>query len=354
MARRNRVVRKVLVIRFRRVGDAVLSSVVCNTLRLNFPGVEIHYVLNEAIAPLFEGHPAVDKVIAFSERENHNLFVYLVKVWRLMRKEHYDVILDLRGTLKTAWFSLFAPFVHYRIGRKKWYNCFWLKYRILFSKQEIVSEIRENLHMLRPLKQEKVLTYVKDFNLQVSEKEVKDFRKRMVHSGIDFSAPVVVCAPLTRIVGKAWDKKRMQEVLGRIVKQWNAQLIVNYAPAEREEALRLFEEMGRESRVFINIEAKNLRELGAMCRNADFFFGNEGGARHVAQAFGLPCFAIYPTGVNKRKWLPHPSERNQGISPRDILSPEEWERLSDAERFERLGVEDVWRGLEPLLDTFLS
>ena len=105
MVRRNRVVRKVLVIRFRRVGDAVLSSVVCNTLRLNFPGVEIHYVLNEAIAPLFEGHPAVDKVIAFSERENHNLFVYLVKVWRLMRKEHYDVILDLRGTLKTAWFS---------------------------------------------------------------------------------------------------------------------------------------------------------------------------------------------------------------------------------------------------------
>lgn len=354
MGKRDRKIRKVLVIRFRRVGDAVLSAVVCNTLRLNFPGVEIHYVLNEAIAPLFEDHPAVDRVITFSERENHNLFYYLLKVWRLMRGEHYDVILDLRGTLKTSWFSLFAPFVHYRIGRRKWYNCFWLRYRILFSKQEIVSEIRENLHMLRPLKKEKALTYVKDFSLRVSEEEVRNFRERMVRAGIDFSRPVVVSAPLTRVAGKAWDKNRARVVLSRIVKQYGAQVIVNYAPAEREEALRLHEEMGCEPQVFINIEARDIRELGAMCRNADFFFGNEGGARHVAQAFGLPCFAIYPPGVNMRKWLPHPSERNQGISPRDVLPRAEWERLSNEERFDRLSVEAVWEELKPMLDIFLS
>lgn len=354
MVRKNRKIRKVLIIRFRRVGDAVLSSVLCNTLRLNFPDAEIHYVLNEAIVPLFENHPAVDKVIAFSERENHNLCRYVLKIWRLMRRERYDVILDLRGTLKTAWFSLFAPWVHYRIGRKKWYNWFWFRYRIKFSKQEIVSEIRENLHMLRPLKQEKELVYVRDFGLMVSREEVATFRMRMTQAGIDFAFPVVICTPLTRIAGKAWDKKRMQEIVCRLIERWNVQVVVNYASAEREEAWQFYEDMGRERRLFVNIEAKTLRELGAMCCNANFFFGNEGGARHIAQAFGLPCFAIYPPNVNKRKWLPHPSERNQGISPQDVVSSLEWEGLSDAERFERLSVDAVWEMLVPMLEDCLK
>ena len=37
-------IKKVLVIRFRRVGDATLSSVICTSLRKSFPEAEIHYV----------------------------------------------------------------------------------------------------------------------------------------------------------------------------------------------------------------------------------------------------------------------------------------------------------------------
>ena len=347
------MVRKVLVIRFRRVGDAVVSSVVCNTLRLNFPDAEIHYVLNEAIAPLFEGHPAVDRVIPFSERENHTPRLYLRKVWRLMRRERYDVVLDLRGTLKTSWFSLFSLSSRYRIGRRKWYNCLWFTHRITFSAAETVSEVRENLHMLRPLRREKPLRLVTDFSLSVTPAEVASFREYMRGRGVDFSRPVVVCAPLTRIPGKEWDKARMREILARICGEYGAQLVLNYAPAERADAVALFEAMGRPSGVFIDVEARDLRELGAMLSNADFFFGNEGGARHAAQAFGLPCFAIYPPRVSVCKWLPHPGERNRCVSPCDYLSPDEWARLSDAERFATLTVERVWSALRPMLDDCL-
>ena len=58
-------VKKVLVIRFRRIGDAVLSVVICSSLRKSFPEAEIHYVLNDHIAPLFENHP-MRKIIIFS------------------------------------------------------------------------------------------------------------------------------------------------------------------------------------------------------------------------------------------------------------------------------------------------
>ena len=80
-------VKKVLVIRFRRIGDAVLSVVICSSIRKSFPEAEIHYVLNDHIAPLFENHPDIDKIITFSDEENNHFFKYLRKVRQLMKTE---------------------------------------------------------------------------------------------------------------------------------------------------------------------------------------------------------------------------------------------------------------------------
>ena len=46
---------KILVIRFRQMGDAILATPLLSTLRANFPDAQIDFVLNERIAPLFKG-----------------------------------------------------------------------------------------------------------------------------------------------------------------------------------------------------------------------------------------------------------------------------------------------------------
>ena len=57
----------ILVIRFRQMGDAILATSLLNTLRHNFPEAQIHFVLNEKIAPLFQGHPSIDRIITFAD-----------------------------------------------------------------------------------------------------------------------------------------------------------------------------------------------------------------------------------------------------------------------------------------------
>lgn len=42
---------KVLIIRFRRVGDAVLTSSICTTLKQSDPNIEIHYSLRLPYRP---------------------------------------------------------------------------------------------------------------------------------------------------------------------------------------------------------------------------------------------------------------------------------------------------------------
>ncbi len=233
-------VKKVLVIRFRRIGDAVLSVALCTSIRKSFPGAEIHYVLNEHIAPLFEGHPDIDKVIPFSNDENNHFFYYLRKVWLLVRKERYDVIIDTRSTLKTLWFSIFSLKTKYRIGTSKYYTLFFHNYRIQNQSDNRLNEVERNLLLLRPLEREGKLVISSDFKLEVSNQEMIEFKEYMKRKGIDFSRVVVVCTPFTRVVGKAWNMERMKEVLMRLIRDYDAQLIFNYSQEEKIAAQDLY------------------------------------------------------------------------------------------------------------------
>ena len=53
-------IKRILIIRFRQIGDSILAVALCSTLKKSFPDAEIHFVLNKNIAPLYEGHPDID------------------------------------------------------------------------------------------------------------------------------------------------------------------------------------------------------------------------------------------------------------------------------------------------------
>src|SRR3954466_8948419 len=113
---RQQSIKKILVIRVRHIGDSVLSIPFCTTLKRSFPNAEVHYLVNENIAPLYEHHPDMDKVIALSEKESHSFLKYVLRVRSIVKANHYDVIIDLRSTFSTLLFSLFSPSTPYRIG----------------------------------------------------------------------------------------------------------------------------------------------------------------------------------------------------------------------------------------------
>lgn len=48
-------IKRILIIRFRQIGDSILAVALCSTLKKSFPDAEIHFVLNKNIAPLYEG-----------------------------------------------------------------------------------------------------------------------------------------------------------------------------------------------------------------------------------------------------------------------------------------------------------
>ena len=348
------MVKKILVVRFRRVGDAVLTTALCTSLKKSFPDAEIHYVLNAGIAPLYADHPDVDKVISFSSRDNANIFRYIGRVWQVMRENHYDVIIDVRSTFRTLFFSLFGFSAPYRIGTKKSYNYILHNYRVDNRSNKTTDVISHLLMLLKTLEAEAKIKYCSEFKLYVPDDEKQAFRSYMEGEGIDFSRPVILAAVAARLAHKVWNKENMKEILHRITEKYNAQIIFNYAGDEENYALSMHHEMENNSSIFTSIKANSLRELCALAANCDFFFGVEGGPRHLSQALNIPSFAIFPPGILKAMWLPGEGEDYQGVSPDDVLPREQQKGMDYQQRFNLIQVEPLWEKLDTMLQQKLN
>lgn len=347
-------IKKILVIRFRRVGDAVLGTSLCSSLRQTFPHAEIHYLLNTPIAPLYEGHPDIDKVITFDAKDDKSFFRYVGRVWSIVRANKYDVIIDMRGTLRTLLFSLLSPFTAFRIGTKKSYSFLALNHAVDNRGDKTSNMIDQNLAYLKPLGKVASVKVCRAFRLYVTDAEKHSFRDYMQGAGINFKKPIMLAVVSARLQHKIWDKERMKRVLQRVIDEYDAQIIFNFVNAEREFAITVHKEMNFHPNIFTNIEANSLRDLCALTANCNFFFGNEGGARHLAQALDIPSFAIYPPKFSKNRWLPDQGDRFAGISPDDFSSKADQAALTYEERFALITEDRVWNQLKPMLDRYLK
>ena len=381
---------KILVVRFRQMGDAILATPLLSTLRANYPDAQIDFVLNERIAPLFEGHPALSRIITFSDHERHSAFTYLRKVWQVVHQTHYDVIIDMRSTVNTMLFALFSLRSRWRIGIRKPYTWGVFNRRIEACEDD-ESMIDHNLKLVPPSippkggRQTPIPSIppkggrkspipsippkgerdssagqnrlfppsggqrgVKGLSLFITDQERQDFRQYMAGQGIDFSRPVLLVGVTAKLAHKTWPEDRMTEVLRRLIEAYpRLQLIFNYAPGKEAENAQhihacLLSSAATPSQplpVFLNIQAKTPRQLAAMAANCTAYFGNEGGGRHIVHAMGRPSLVICSPGASKTTWLPQDT---------DVLA-----LGIDAASYDLITVDRVWLELQSFLNVIL-
>lgn len=346
---------KILVVRFRQIGDAILTTCVFNTIRRTFPDAETYFVLNDKIAPLFEGHGSIDKIITFSEEERHSIFKYMRKVWRVVRENHFDAIIDMRSTMNTMLFALLSPRTKYRIGVRKAYT------RLAFNhlmepcaKGE--SIISRNLRMLRPLDNIKPLVVDRRFTLSITDAEKESFRQYMASKGIDFGRPVMLAGVTAKLANKTWNEDNMVCVLDNFIKRYpDVQIVFNYAPGrEQENAMRIYGRLADNHNVFVDINADSLRKLVAMSQLTDFYFGNEGGARHIVHACGKPSLVICSPIADKATWLPQDDVPSQGVAASDLVPEERLQAMTDEQKYAAITPDIVTERLFAMCDGYFK
>lgn len=323
---------KILVVRFKQIGDAILSSVICKSLKETYPDAKIDYVLYDYVAPLFEHQIYLNKVISISKAEQKNPFKYLKKVWSVTR-EDYDIVIDIMSTPKSELFTLFSKNAKYRIGRMKPKRGYSYTHKIP-EPSNAFDKAEKFLKMLEPLKDDNIdLKLDKNYSLTFLKEEVEELKERMVAAGVDFSKIIIPLAINSRREAKVYPIYLMKEVATKILNTFDCQIVLYYSPDEMEFAKKFHEDLGWDKRVISDIKTKSIRELGALFSNCDLFVGNEGGPRHLAQAIDIPSFAIFSPNSNKMEWLSRDNPRHEGLEPKEILTADDYERLSYEEKY---------------------
>ena len=102
----------------------------------------------------------------------------------MTHQNKYDVIIDMRSTIRTLFFSLFSLKTPFRIGRIKGYTRFLLNYRAdTYSNSLTIDMVERNLLLAAPLEKIKPIQYTKEFRLYLTDQEKKDFRYYMERRG---------------------------------------------------------------------------------------------------------------------------------------------------------------------------
>ena len=310
--------KKALIITFSGIGDAVLTEVLCENLRKMDKDIEIDFVVKNNAAPLFTRNKAVTNVISYENDERKNIFKYIAKIWNITRKK-YDIILDIESTPRTELFSLFSISSRFRIGKNKISKHKILGFKITrgwFYTHKITEDRKNNtviesiVKFLDPIveNQKVKMQYTLDYKVDITEEEKLESKKIMESVGIDFSKKIITCGVNAVFEWKRWKREHMVNVLKYVIDNYDYQLVLFYTPKEKDYTLEIAKELeqystNKKGKVFYNITTKNVRDLAKIIANADIYFGNEGGTRHITQALGKSTVAVCRKNDEKTRWI---------------------------------------------------
>ncbi len=309
---------KILVIRLKQIGDALISLPVCKSLKLTFPDSRVDYLVYEHIAPLFENHPAVDNILVITPEERRNKWLYLRKMWSI-RSAGYDMVIDLLTVPITAIMTHFSG-AKWQIGfdKGKWRSHL---YKTAVPHPNQAASLEAKLSILEGLPVPARLT--RDFDVVLRQDEIESMRETMGEAGLSPDKPTLLFSPISRLSYKNWPMESFAVLIDHCVDRYDVNAVMIWGPGERPLVDQLVSRLRQPAGVCTSIPTPDLRRLAALARNSSLFIGNDSGPRHVAEAVGIPTFTIFSPPISKFAWLPHQGERHQGIDMCDALNIDE-------------------------------
>lgn len=290
---------KILVIQQKMTGDVLLTTVICQAIKMKYPDAEIHYLVYKNTIEVIQNNPYIDYIIAFDNRE-HNNFFSLIAFGKSLQKNKYDAVIDAYGKWEgiiPAYFSK-APKI---IGKKKWYTKLFYTHTVSSPKGKTNEALSFRLELAKVVTgQTAPINFPK---IYLTQKEIEDGRLTL-QKYIATNQQTVMISILGSSKSKSLPLPVMAEMLDFIVFNSDFALLFNYLPSQAAEAKTIFDlcKPGTREKIIFDLYAKGLRDFMAILVHCRALIGNEGGAVNIAKALNIPSFAIFSPWIPKTLW----------------------------------------------------
>jgi heptosyltransferase-2 len=344
--------KKILVMRYRFIGDTVLTVPFLRNLREAFPAARIDLMIEPFSGQVIEGCPYVDGVVPFEFKTIHTYsaatergkLAGYIHYWKLIKKERYDAVFVLKRSLSSA-LLVRAAGVPRRIGFSTEGRGMLLTDRVVYRHDQ--HEVENFLDCLRvidaPIRS-------KALELWPTPGNDAKVKTRFFRAGWNADDLKIIIHPAASLPAKQWPLDRFASVMHVLRDRYQARFI--YTGAKGDAALyREIEKRGS----FDGLDLcgiADLRENISVYRAADLFFGVDSGPMHMAAAAGVPVVALFgPT--DERKWGPW-GQGHTVITRRLSCYPCKPHKCADNECMKRITVEEAVEAVEQKVRTIVQ
>lgn len=281
--------RRIALVKPSALGDVVHSLPVLSALRRHWPEAHITWVINRSYAPLVEGHPELDAVVAFDRgavrRGPLPGAVAATRFIRELRAGRFDLVVDLQGLLRTGIMGLLsgarvrAGFAAAREGAAQCYT-----HRVEVPDADRIHAVDRYWRVALALG---CPDGPKRFHVPIAPEADAQARRWLA----GFPRPWLAIAVGARWETKRWPAKRFGHAARLVLARSGGTAVFVGGPEDAPLA-----ELARAELTGPNLNLcglTSLPQLAAVLAQADAFFGNDTGPLHLAAALGRPAVAPY-------------------------------------------------------------
>ena len=303
--------KKILVMRYRFIGDTVLTVPFLRNLRYNYPDAQIDMLVSSGSGEIIENCPYVNNFIFFDttkkfkyENGEKKSFWSYVKE---LRKEKYDKVYVLKRSFSSAILA-FLTGAKERVGFDTEHRGFLLTKKVPYDNNK--HEIECFLDVLRTDGQKVIDTYLESFTNGETENKVDKMFKDNLTEGVK---KVVVHATAST-PKKEISKDKWAQIIEYLANEKNAQVIFIGADKDKGAYLDILNLVKNELKIKpVNFCGKfNLEESLAAIKRADLMVGIDSGNLHMAASAKTRVIGIYGP-MSEKKWGAYPCKSGANI-----------------------------------------
>jgi heptosyltransferase III len=342
---------RVLFIRLRNLGEAVLDTANLRALKYWRPDLQITTLVEAIYTDLYAADPDIEAIpLERGHGDKRSSLWSRLEMIREIRDRKFAAVVNLHGGPTSAQLTATSG-ARYRIGAAHFRHGYAYNYRVPPA-EEILS--RADLHTV-----ESQFAWFRWLGLPDDEPAptrlfVAPLMREAAHkqlraAGIDPGAPYAILAPTNEFYTKRWMPERYAAIADQLITRgW--QVVMTGAPtAEQRAQLQGVSDAG--SHDLAALSSLSIGELTALIADGGLFVGNDSGPAHIAAAVGVPLVVLFgpASSVRWRPWHSAPAELVQNYFACNPCSMYKCEAFDEPECIRSISTAQVMTAIEKVL-----
>ncbi|NTV50600.1 MAG: lipopolysaccharide heptosyltransferase II [Geobacteraceae bacterium] len=283
--------KKILVLRYRFIGDTILTVPFLRNLRLAEPDAYIAWVVAPGTAAVVDGIPYVDELICWDpvtihadSRGTHKTLGDKVKFIRDLRTRRFDKVYVLKRSFGSALIGYLSG-ARKRIGFATEGRSFLLTKSVPYRHDQ--HEVQNFLDVLRADGVPVIDDQLEYWTSKIEESQAEEL---LTSNGVGPGEKLVALHPFSSIIERGWHLDNFAELANRMTESGYRPLVLG-APNDRGLYDTAADKFGAKT---VDLVGKSsLRITMALLKRCALFVGNDSGVMHLAAAADIPLVAIF-------------------------------------------------------------